>query len=117
MAYSGELFKARSLEQLGVGTPFTLAKVLVGVALSNEVALSASLLFFLYQKRTGFRTTDSIVKRIITCTIATGLVMVFLGIGFVIALTVAPKSFLYIALDFTASKRTCPFHLVYPHLD
>lgn len=109
ITYSVELFKARLLSQLGDSTPFTIAKVLVGVGLSNEVALSTSLLWFLYQKRTGFRSTDSIVKRIITVTIATGLVMVALGIAFVIALTVAPKSFLYIALDFVASKRKLLF--------
>lgn len=109
LIYFGELYNAKLLSQLSSGTADAISKATVITAIVNEMALSGSLVFLLYRSRNPapFETSDSLVKRLITFTLSTGVIIVIFGLILLVAHFAVPKTFLPFALDFNVSKRAC----------
>lgn len=71
----------------------------------SEAVLSGTLTHLLCKRRSGLSSTESLVKRIMRLTVATGTVVVFLGIAMLVAEAAAPNSFLWVALEFNVGRR------------
>lgn len=104
LAYFVDLNDTRLLYDLGNRKPFLMVVVVIGVGLFNEVALSGSLLYFIYQRRSGFHESDSILKRIAWLISSSAVIIVIYGTICVLAICISPHSFGNLALQMNASK-------------
>lgn len=87
--------------------------VSTGASLFNEVALSGSLLYLMYQRRSGFRESDSILKRIAWLISSSAILIVVYGTCTIIVACVSPRSFANIAIQSNASKCMSCFSFKY----
>ncbi|KAL5478324.1 hypothetical protein ACEPAI_2508 [Sanghuangporus weigelae] len=70
----------------------------------TETMLALVLIYLLWKGRSGIKRTDSIVNRLITYTIGSGLVMALCMIAALIAAQSAPDSFIYLVVDESLPK-------------
>ena len=102
-----EATRSKLFIELASHTPVSFEIALASVQLATEIALSGSLLFLLCKSRTAMRSSDPIIKRIITCFVSTGFIIIFYGVALLVSLLVASKTFLTVALDINSSKSGC----------
>lgn len=80
-AYFVETWRSKYFESLTNGAPFAIQITLLVVQITTEIVLCGSLLYLLYQSRTGFKASNSIIKRIIALTMGTSLITIFFGLA------------------------------------
>ena len=80
-AYFEETWRSKYFESLTHGAPFAVQIALLVVQITAEIALCAALLYLLYRSRTGFKASNSIIKRIIALTMGTSLITIFFGLA------------------------------------
>ena len=83
-AYFAEAWRSRYFDSLVHGASLIIWYTLVGIQIAMEFVLSGSLLFFLYRRRSAFKHSNSIVKRIVAVTMGTGLITIFFGLSLVV---------------------------------
>lgn len=85
----------------------TIAKTTSAFVASTDLVLASSLVFLLRRRRSGFKTTDSIVQRLIAYTISTSLVTFLVASLGLMALIAFPMTFLWIGLAHLISQCKC----------
>ncbi|TFK34648.1 hypothetical protein BDQ12DRAFT_726693 [Crucibulum laeve] len=73
-------------------------------ALVVDVCIAIFLCYSIYQKRTGFRNTNAMLKKVILLAINTGLLMTFGSISVFIAYAARPHSLIYIEVYMPTNK-------------
>ncbi|KAL1937273.1 hypothetical protein VTO73DRAFT_13882 [Trametes versicolor] len=85
-----------SFDQFHKTTPFYTGSL--AIAAADDIIIAASLCYFLYTRRTGIRSTDTLVNRIITYSIMTGAVTSVVDIAILICFVAMPDNLVYLAL-------------------
>ena len=74
------------------------------IAFANT-ALAVTLIYYLWNQRSGFVKTDSVVQRLVMYTIGTGFATSLWGILALVFGEVLPTSFAFLIFDLTFPKR------------
>ncbi|KAL5514889.1 hypothetical protein ACEPAG_2205 [Sanghuangporus baumii] len=102
MTYSGIILNKALLRQAATLSVFEM--IMNTSAVFVDMPLALSMIWFLWRNRSGVRRTDSIVNRIITLTIGSGLVTAFWAIIAAVSAAVVPRSLIYISSDLIFPK-------------
>ena len=70
----------------------------------TDTTIALTLMYYLWNLRSGFRRTQHILKRLVSYTIGTGLIVGMMMIGAFVAAEVFPNTLIYILLDFCIAK-------------
>ncbi|KAJ6617594.1 hypothetical protein B0H10DRAFT_2218530 [Mycena sp. CBHHK59/15] len=81
-----------------------LVIVVETLAASGDLFIAGVLCFILLRSRTGFSRSDTMIKKLVIFFINTGLLTSLFAIGSLVALTVAPTTFIYIVLFFCMGR-------------
>ena len=105
MTYCGQLFNMTDLSQFGnvVQTQLAMASITVFV----DGILAAVQIWFLWKARTGVKTTDSIINRLVAYIVGSGLVTALCALGAVISAGVSPQSLVDVIFDVLTPKCQC----------
>ncbi|KAJ7132208.1 hypothetical protein C8R44DRAFT_45007 [Mycena epipterygia] len=74
------------------------------LAAGGDVLIAAILCFLLLRSRTGFKRSDTIIKKLVVFFINTGLITSLFAIASLISITVAPTTFIYIFFFFCMGR-------------
>ncbi|KLO04985.1 hypothetical protein SCHPADRAFT_947285 [Schizopora paradoxa] len=102
LIYYIKSFNFKTLAQLS--DLFILEKVLNVFGVVSDFSIAGTLIFLLQRSRTGWKTTDSIVNRLILFSINTGAVTSLCAIFALIFVSVYPNTFIYITFYMLISK-------------
>ena len=75
------------------------------IVLITDTAIALVLIYLLWNRRSGFKKTESIIKRLVAFTIGTGLITSIMAIVAFVAAEALPNSFIYLLIDFCMAKR------------
>ncbi|KAL5514868.1 hypothetical protein ACEPAG_2184 [Sanghuangporus baumii] len=102
MSYSIRIASIEEIVLLADAIPLQIASA--AVAGITDTCLAVTLVWLMRRARSGFRRSDSIVKRLVTYTIGSSLVTAICAVFSLISAAVAPHSFIYAIGDFLLSK-------------
>ncbi|OCB90297.1 hypothetical protein A7U60_g2471 [Sanghuangporus baumii] len=102
LSYFGQVYHFTNAAQLlGVLNTERALHALIVVA---DMLIAVVLIYLLWNRRSGIRKTDSIIKRLIIYTISTGLVASLWGLIGLVGNQVLPSSFIYLLIDLVMPK-------------
>ncbi|KAL5530979.1 hypothetical protein ACEPAG_3855 [Sanghuangporus baumii] len=102
LSYFGQVYHFTNAAQLlGALNTERAMNALVVVA---DTLIAVVLIYLLWNRRSGIRKTDSIIKRLVIYTIGTGLVTSLWGIIGLAGAQVLPSSFIYLLVDLVMPK-------------
>ncbi|TDL20087.1 hypothetical protein BD410DRAFT_805328 [Rickenella mellea] len=102
MLYVGEAIPLKTYAALT--KIVNLSRTLNALAAVSDVAIAGALIFLLNSQRTGFRSSETIINRLILFTMNTGLLTSICAIMSLITITVLPTTFVYISFYVTVSR-------------
>ncbi|KAI3600676.1 hypothetical protein WG66_014174 [Moniliophthora roreri] len=74
------------------------------LAAAGDVYIAATLCWLLHSSRTGFRRSDTIIKKLILFTVNTGALTSLCAVASLISITAAPNTFIYITFFFCIGR-------------
>ena len=102
LTYFGQVYHfTNSVQLLTVLNTERAMNALVVVA---DTLIAATLIYLLWNHRSGIRRTDSIIKRLVVYTIGTGLVTSLWGVIGIVGAQVMPSSFIYLLVALVMPK-------------
>ncbi|OCB90408.1 hypothetical protein A7U60_g2419 [Sanghuangporus baumii] len=102
MIYSARLYSFSQLSQVKEAIHVELA--MNCIMAFTDTMLALVLIYLLWKGRSGIKRTNSVVNRLITYTVGSGLVMALCMIAALIAAQAAPNSFIYLVIDESLPK-------------
>lgn len=76
----------------------------LGAAAATDIIIAASMCWYLWKSRTGFKGTDSIIATLMAYSINTGLLTSIIATGAVITFAVMPSSFVWLSFFWVLGK-------------
>ena len=108
-AYYAQIYNVTLVTQLQEAVHTELAMNYIVVC--TDTLLAGVLVWLLYKSRSGVKSTDSIVNKVILYTIGSGLVPALWAMVAAIGAQVAPRSVIYLLVDLVIPKRGHYCHL------
>ncbi|OCB91616.1 hypothetical protein A7U60_g1115 [Sanghuangporus baumii] len=102
MTFFGRIVGVTDITLIAKSIPIELASAVVGAL--TDTFLAVTLVWLLRKGRSGFRRSDSIVNRLVTYTVGSGLVTAICALFALISAAVAPHSFVYMLAGLLTSK-------------
>ncbi|OBZ71785.1 hypothetical protein A0H81_08279 [Grifola frondosa] len=82
-----------------------LSMVVNGLAAAGDVLIAAILCTMLHRSRTGFKSSDSLINRLIIFSVNTGLLTSICAVLSLVTIAALPNTFIYICFYFTLGRR------------
>jgi len=105
MIYAIKGVKFTTLAQLG--SLKTLSLSVNALAAAGDVTIAAILCWMLQTSRTGFKTSDTMITKLIAFTINTGLLTSVCAVASLITISILPNAFVYILFYFAIGRLYC----------
>ena len=103
MVYFGEIINFTSPFQLI--SKINLSSAANAVVATTDILIAAVLVVLLGSNRSAFKSTNSVLNRLIMYTIASGAVTALCAIATLVTAQVFPETFIYLTLDLMMAKR------------
>ncbi|TDL15191.1 hypothetical protein BD410DRAFT_902696 [Rickenella mellea] len=102
LTYVGEAIPLKTYAALA--KIVNLSRAINALGAAGDVAIAGALITLLNSQRTGFRSSETIINRLILFTMNTGLLTSICAIMSLITITVLPTTFVYISFYVTVSR-------------
>ena len=108
------LHKLSNFDQLAqLSTILNFERAMNIIVLFTDTVIAVVLIWLLWRRRSGFKKTEGIIRKLVAFTIGTGLITGVMAIVAFIAAQTAPQTFVYLLIDFCMAKRASPLCFFY----
>ncbi|KAL5506934.1 hypothetical protein ACEPAH_6390 [Sanghuangporus vaninii] len=99
------LHKLRNFDQLSqLSTILGFERAMNILVLFTDTVIALTLIWLLWRRRSGFKKTEGIIRKLVAFTIGTGLITGVMAIVAFIAAQTAPQTFVYLLIDYCMAK-------------
>lgn len=100
------LHKLRDMEHLDqLLTVVDYERAMNIIVLFTDTVIAVALIWLLWRRRSGFKKTESLIKKLVMFSIGTGLITGICAIIAFVSAQVAPQTFIYLLINFCMAKR------------
>ncbi|KAL5528067.1 hypothetical protein ACEPAF_7203 [Sanghuangporus sanghuang] len=99
------LHKLRNFDQLSqLSTILDFERAMNILVLFTDTVIALTLIWLLWRRRSGFKKTEGIIRKLVAFTVGTGLITGVMAIVAFIAAQTAPETFIYLLIDYCMAK-------------
>ncbi|KAL5524127.1 hypothetical protein ACEPAG_8300 [Sanghuangporus baumii] len=99
------LHKLRNFDQLSqLSTILDFERAMNILVLFTDTAIALTLIWLLWRRRSGFKKTEGIIRKLVAFTVGTGLITGVMAIVAFIAAQTLPQTFIYLLIDYCMAK-------------